>query len=105
SEDSMSTLAHELGHAYHSWVLRDQPLVLQDYPMNLAETASTFAECVLAEERLAQTTSRDEQIGLLDNMLSDAIAFLLNIHCRFIFENNFHRERANGELSASRISE
>ncbi len=105
SEDSMSTLAHELGHAYHSWVLRDQPLVLQDYPMNLAETASTFAECVLAEERLGQTTSRDEQIGLLDNMLSDAIAFLMNIHCRFIFENSFHRERAAGELSAGRLSE
>ncbi len=105
SEDSMSTLAHELGHAYHSWVLRDQPLVLQDYPMNLAETASTFAECVLAEERLAQCESADEQIGLLDNMLSDAMAFLMNIHCRFIFENNFHAERANGEVSASRLSE
>lgn len=105
SEDSMSTLAHELGHAYHSWVLRDQPLVLQDYPMNLAETASTFAECVLAEERLAKCTSADEQIGLLDNMLSDAMAFLMNIHCRFIFENSFHRERAQGELSAGRLSE
>lgn len=105
SEDSMSTLAHELGHAYHSWVLRDQPLVLQDYPMNLAETASTFAECVLAEERLAQCESPDEQIGLLDNMLSDAIAFLMNIHCRFIFENNFHLERASGEVSATRLSE
>ena len=105
SEDAMSTLAHELGHAYHSWVLRDQPLVLQDYPMNLAETASTFAECVLAEERLAQCQSRDEQIGLLDNMLSDAMAFLMNIHCRFLFENSFHAERANGELSAARFSE
>jgi oligoendopeptidase F len=105
SEDSMSTLAHELGHAYHSWVLRDQPLVLQDYPMNLAETASTFAECVLAEERLSQSQTKEEQIGLLDNMLSDATAFLLNIHCRFLFENSFHQERATGELTADRISE
>jgi oligoendopeptidase F len=105
SEDSMSTLAHELGHAYHSWVLRDQPLELQDYPMNLAETASTFAECVLAEERLAQCQTKDEQIGLLDNMLSDATAFLMNIHCRFLFENSFHQERASGELTADRISE
>ena len=48
--ESMYTLAHELGHAYHSYVLRDQPLFLQDYPMNLAETASTFAEAVLTEE-------------------------------------------------------
>jgi oligoendopeptidase F len=105
SEDSMSTLAHELGHAYHSWVLRDQPLVLQDYPMNLAETASTFAECVLAEARLAACQTKEERLGLLDNMLSDAVAFLMNIHCRFIFENNFHTERAQGELTADRISE
>ncbi len=53
SSDSMSTLAHELGHAYHSHVLREQPVFLQDYPMNLAETASTFAEAVLNEQRLA----------------------------------------------------
>jgi oligoendopeptidase F len=105
SEDSMSTLAHELGHAYHSWVLRDQPLVLQDYPMNLAETASTFAECVLAEERLAKCQTKGEQIGLLDNMLSDAVAFLMNIHCRFLFENSLHQERVSGELTADRISE
>ncbi len=39
--------ASKLGHAYHSYVLRNEPLLLQDYPMNLAETASTFAEAVL----------------------------------------------------------
>ena len=105
SEDSMSTLAHELGHAYHSWVLREQPLVLQDYPMNLAETASTFAECVLAEERLARMESASGQIRMLDNMLADAVAFLMNIHCRFIFENQFHVERATGEVSAQRLCE
>ena len=58
THDNVSTLAHELGHAYHSWVLKDQPFFLQDYPMNLAETASTFAEAVLAEQRLAESQSR-----------------------------------------------
>jgi len=43
SADSMSTLAHELGHAYHSYVLWPLSFFLQYYPMNLAETASTFA--------------------------------------------------------------
>ena len=105
SEDSMSTLAHELGHAYHSYVLRDQPLFLQDYPMNLAETASTFAECVLAEERLQQSQSPAEQLNLLDSMLADAVAFMMNIHCRFIFENAFHVERAQGEVTADRLGE
>ncbi len=114
SADSMSTLAHELGHAYHSHVLRDRPLFLQDYPMNLAETASTFAEAVLNEKRLeaaqADATrsgghSRDEQLVLLDGMLGDAVIYLMNIHARFIFEDRFCAERSAGELSPARLSE
>ena len=105
THDNVSTLAHELGHAYHFSVLKDQPYFLQDNPMNLAETASTFAEAVLAEQRLADTQSRDEKLSILDHMLADAVAYLMNIHARFIFEDNFHRERAQGELPAGRLSE
>ena len=105
SIDSMSTLAHELGHAYHSYVLRDRPRFLQEYPMNLAETASTFAEAVLADEQMAAAGSNDQRLILVEKMLGDAVAFLMNIHCRFIFEDNFHRERASGEVSADRLSE
>ncbi len=103
--DSMSTLAHEIGHAYHSFVLKEQPLFLQEYPMNLAETASTFAEAVLGEERLAAGQDRHEQLGILDTMLSDAVSFLMNIHSRFLFEDEFHRERVDGEVSPERLSE
>jgi len=103
--DNVATLAHELGHAYHSWVLRDEPLFLQDYPMNLAETASTFAETVLAEQRLASTATSAERLAILDHMCADAVAFLMNIHARFLFEDRFHRERAGGELTAARLSE
>lgn len=105
SADSMSTLAHELGHAYHSHVLWPRPFFLQDYPMNLAETASTFAEAVLGEQQLQAAKSATEEIKLLDNMLSDAVAFLMNIHARFIFENRFHTERLAGEVPAARLSE
>lgn len=105
SGDSMSTLAHELGHAYHSWVLRDQPIFLTDYPMNLAETASTFAEAVLGEYRLQQSRSDYERLSILEAMLSDAATYCMNIHARFLFEDRFHQERANGELPAQRFSE
>jgi pepF/M3 family oligoendopeptidase len=105
THDNVSTLAHELGHAYHSWVLRNEPYFLQDYPMNLAETASTFAEAVLAEQRLAESRSRGEKLSILDHMLADAVAYLMNIHARFLFENRFHEERGAGELPASRLSE
>jgi pepF/M3 family oligoendopeptidase len=103
--DSMSTLAHELGHAYHSFVLRNQPFLLQDYPMNLAETASTFAEAVLGQRRLLDADSPDKKRAILDHMLTDAVAFLMNIHARFIFEHNFHVERRDGEVGAERLSE
>lgn len=103
--DSMSTLAHELGHAYHSFVLRDQPLFLQEYPMNLAETASTFAEAVLGESRLEEVSERQQQLAILDTMLADAVSFLMNIHARFIFEDRFHQERDTGELPPERLSE
>jgi pepF/M3 family oligoendopeptidase len=103
--DSMSTLAHELGHAYHGWVLRDRPLLLRRYPMNLAETASTFAEAVLGEERIEAAGSDDERLLILDGMLADAVAFLMNIHARFLFEDAFHRERADGELTTDRLCE
>jgi oligoendopeptidase F len=105
SGDSMSTLAHELGHAYHSWVLRDEPIFLQDYPMNLAETASTFAEAVLGNYRLQKCQSDYERLSILEAMLGDAVAFCMNIHARFIFEDRFHRERAKGELTAERFGE
>ncbi len=105
TSDSMSTLAHELGHAYHSHVLRDAPLLLQDYPMNLAETASTFAEAVLIDRRLDDAKSNTEQLAILDNILSDAVVYLMNIHARFLFENSFHTQRAEGELTAAELSE
>jgi len=105
SGDSMSTLAHELGHAYHSWVMRNEPLFLTDYPMNLAETASTFAEAVLGEYRLQESRSDYERLGILEAMLGDAAAFCMNIHARFLFEDRYHQERRQGELTSTRFSE
>lgn len=105
THDNVSTLAHELGHGYHGWVLKDEPLFLQAYPMNLAETASTFAEAVLADCRFRESQSSGERLSILDHMLSDAVAYLMNIHARFIFEDRFHQERLDGELSAGRLSE
>jgi oligoendopeptidase F len=64
--------------------------------MNLAETASTFAEAVVGEKRLAAASSVNEELGMLDQMLGDSVAFLMNIHSRFVFEDRFHIARAQG---------
>ncbi|MEZ5944516.1 MAG: M3 family oligoendopeptidase [Planctomycetaceae bacterium] len=105
SPDDMSTLAHELGHAYHSYVLRDQPYFLRGYPMNLAETASTFAEAILGDRRLNDAATPQEKIGILNGMLTDSVAFMMNIHARFLFEDRFHVERRDGELPPDRLTE
>jgi oligoendopeptidase F len=73
--------------------------------MNLAETASTFAEAILGDRQLADAADDAARIKLLDQMLGDAVAFLMNIHCRFLFEDRFHHERSAGELSAERFTE
>lgn len=103
--DGVSTLAHELGHAYHSWVLRDEPFFHQQYPMTLAETASTFAEAVLGEVELKEANSAAEKLVILDKMLQDSTAFLMNIHARFLFEDRMHQLRLEQELTADQLSE
>jgi len=100
----VSTLAHELGHAWHSRVMSDLRPWARGYPMTLAETASTFAEQVLVDRILSDPESSPEnREAVLDGRLSDATAFLLNTTMRFTFEKAFYEERAAGEVSASRL--
>lgn len=103
--DSLSTLAHELGHAYHTWILRNEPFVLQQYPMSLAETASTFAEAVVNHAALNQTKSVGDRLLRLSQMCDDSVAFLMNIHARFLFEDRYHHQRQQGELSVEQFDE
>ena len=71
--------------------------------MNLAETASTLAEAVVGEERLATAESDQQRICILDALLSDSVSFLMNSHTsRFVFEDQFHLERADQWLAQSK---
>lgn len=105
SSDNVSTLAHELGHAFHSSVLRDLPILNQKYAMNVAETASTFAELVVSDATIANATSEAEKISLLDEKISRSVTMMMNIHARYIFERNFYEERQKGIVPAKRLSE
>ncbi|PKL26374.1 MAG: peptidase M3 [Spirochaetae bacterium HGW-Spirochaetae-3] len=104
SFSSLSTVAHELGHAYHQHVLKDEPYALTHYPMTLAETASIFAETVVFEDALG-TASGDERLGLLENHLQDGCQILVDILSRFYFERAVFERRGEGELSAQEFSE
>jgi oligoendopeptidase F len=99
------TLAHELGHGFHNWVMRDLRPWARAYPMTLAETASIFCEQVVMAALLERVADKDEQLKLLDTRLQDASAFLLNIPMRFWFEHAFYDARAEGEQSVSQLQD
>lgn len=101
----VATLAHELGHAFHSDVMKDLPPMNQQYAMNVAETASTFAEMVVSDATVKEATSKEEKITLLDNKMQNALAMFMNIHARFLFETRFYAERQEGIVTEERISE
>lgn len=106
SMGDVSTLAHEVGHAFHSEVLRGKRPLARQYPMTLAETASTFAEAVLADGLLADRSLSDSARALLlGKVVSDGAAHLLDVPTRFFFEHAFYEERARGEVPAERLSE
>jgi pepF/M3 family oligoendopeptidase len=102
---NVSTLAHELGHAYHQHVMDDLPALAQEYAMNVAETASTFAELIVSDAALKGAANEAERIALLEDKIQRSVAFYMNIHARFIFETAFYEERKKGLVSVDRLND
>ncbi len=103
SRSDVMTLAHELGHAFHNWVMRDMPLCTTRYPMTLAETASIFAETIVRDYLLSRAQSREQKLEMLWEELSSCYAFMVNIPVRFEFEQAFYQQRERGELTATQL--
>ena len=103
SANNVSTLAHELGHAFHSHVMRDLPQLNRRYAMNVAETASTFAETLISNATIEAASSVEEKIALLDSKISRAAIMFMDIHSRFIFEKRFYEKRQNGLVNEKEL--
>lgn len=102
---NVSTLAHELGHAYHQHVMNDLEPLAQRYAMNVAETASTFAEMIVSDASVKTASNKEERLVLLEDKIQRSVAFFMNIHSRFIFETNFYAERKKGLVGSERLNE
>src|SRR5699024_1867936 len=98
-------LAHEIGHAFHSYTMWDLPRMNTHYAMNVAETASTFAETIVSSATVEAAETDEEKISLLNTKLENATAMFLNIHSRFLFEKSFYTERQKGLVSSEQLSE
>ena len=94
----VSTLAHEFGHAIHSMLASDMPLMVFHAPLPLAETASVFAE-ILLNEKLAEKMSKKERRILLAEQIDNLYATIIRQAYFTLFEINAHK--AIGENNAT----
>ncbi|MDM5124559.1 M3 family oligoendopeptidase [Aeromonas rivipollensis] len=101
--DNVITLAHELGHAWHNWLIRDLPMSQRSYPMTLAETASIFAETLVRSALFEQAQSAEERQAIAWAEADGAATFLVNIPARFDFEQALVAEREQGYVSSARL--
>ena len=101
----VSTLAHELGHAYHNECQVGKAALQRTTPMTLAETASIFNQTIITDALLAETDDPDEELAILEEFLGDAAQVIVDIYSRFLFEKEVFERRAGAELSADDFCE
>lgn len=107
SFDQVSTLAHELGHAFHNecaYSTNKTPLQ-QQTPMTLAETASIMCETIATEAALEQTTDPQEVLAILEAQMNNASQVVVDIYSRYLFEKEVFERRAKSELAADEIND
>lgn len=99
------TLAHELGHACHAYLAKDQGTFHQDTGLTFCETASVFAESVTFNRLLDSVDSPREQLELLAEYIDGQIATVFRQIAMHNFEQLVHTHRRNiGELKVSDFS-
>jgi oligoendopeptidase F len=103
SFNSVLTLAHELGHAYHNVQLSRRTPLQRDTPMPLAETASIFCQTIVTNAALASADGA-EKLSLLEGNLQDACQVVVDIHSRFLFERGLFEGRATRELAIEELN-
>jgi pepF/M3 family oligoendopeptidase len=100
--DQVSTIAHELGHAFHNYCAYQagKTEIQQDTPMTLAETASILCETVVMQAILAQTSDPVTELAILETQLIGDAQVIVDIYSRYLFEKEVFERRESSELSA-----
>ncbi len=104
SFDGVTTMAHELGHAYHNWQLFDEHMLLADYPLPLAETASIFCETIVTNAAIKKA-DKNEAIYILEKSIMNSTQVIVDIMSRFIFEKTVFDNRQQGPLSVDMLKQ
>ena len=97
------TLAHELGHAYHNLCIRDHLPLNHEYSMPVAETASTFNECVVMAAAIEKAADKAEKLALIESQLQDATQIICDIYSRYRFETMVFENREGQFMDAETL--
>ena len=98
----VSTIAHELGHAYHFHLLREECAFARAYPMTLAETASIFSETMLYNTTISKAKGFEKKY-LTEMFLMEVTQVIVDILCRFYFEKAVFEKQQEGPLFADAL--
>lgn len=79
------TMAHELGHGFHGECLKNEKILNFDYPMPIAETASTFCETIIKTAAI-KNANKKEALAILETEICDDTQVIVDIYSRFLFE-------------------
>jgi pepF/M3 family oligoendopeptidase len=107
SLDEVSTIAHELGHAFHNECAFNagKTILQRELPMTLAETASIMCDTIVMEAVLAQSTNPQEELAILERQLVNDAQVIVDIYSRYLFEREIFIRREKSELSADDLCE
>lgn len=97
-------MAHELGHGYHGECLKNESIINADYPMPIAETASTFCETIVKKAAI-KSSSKDIAFSILEAELSDCAQIIVDILSRYLFEEELFERRKEASVSAKELKE
>ena len=97
------TLAHELGHAFHNQCINSHRSLNKEYSMPLAETASTFNECVVMAAAIRDARDDGERLALIESQLQDITQVICDIYSRYRFESMVFQRREAEFLNAGTL--
>ena len=98
------TMAHELGHGFHGECLKNEAILNSDYPMPIAETASTFCETIIKKAAIKEA-DKDEALAILEAEICDCTQVIVDIYSRFLFEKSVFEARKESALTVEQIKE
>lgn len=83
------TIAHEIGHAFHHYVIKDQHVFNQNFSLCISEAIAIFCENIVLNEMILQGKNIYEKLFFIEQKMQDGVFYLLEMYACYLFELNY----------------